>query len=91
MQPRPRYRVAARSQNIIAPIEINRKRDADIIAKVEHVLGEAKAGELKSIAIIAVGFNGGTTSTFVTGGELLKLKGAVDYLQYRLSTFYDLA
>ena len=61
--------------------------DAAIIALLENVLAEAKAGKIESVAVATVEFGEEIGTMFNVGTSWLKLLGSVAALQHELVAY----
>lgn len=65
------------------------KPDPEVIRHLEHLMGMAKAGELRGIGYVCVCENGSTMSGYQTTGyarDVISMQGEISVLNVKLAT-----
>lgn len=61
----------------------------DVIDRLERMLARAKAGEVASVAIVAIATDGSNISAFSVSANHLQFVGLVDWVKHRMLQHYE--
>jgi ribosomal protein L21E len=71
------------------PASIRGEDKEQMMASLARLIEDIESGDLVNIAVAGSRAGGGTTTFFVTGGDIVHLMGSVSHLVHRLNLTYD--